>query len=92
MFLKFILLLFISAIAFDFLLMYLDKKGSRIISSFKNISKKWKGKWLIKWIVRLNLILILAFLQIVLGADEILITVLLGFSLSLTDFAFSKDK
>lgn len=92
MFLKFILILFASTIVFDFLLMYLNKNNNKITVLLQKTPKKWKGKLWIKWTFRLNFILILLFLQIVVGANEILITLLLGLTLSISDFIFNKPK
>ena len=87
---KGILSLLISAFIFDSIFKKLDKINSRIISPFRIIPEKWKGKWIIKWIAIIILLFIPAIMVNEYGVNEILGNILSGFVISLCEFAFKK--
>ena len=69
---KGILTLIISASIFDSIFKRLDKINSRIISPFRIIPEKWKGKWIVKWIAIFTLLFIPAIIVNEYGINVIL--------------------
>lgn len=90
-FIKNTIIIVISIGIFTLLLNKLYKANPKIFFVIGKIPEGWKGKWFIRWTVLLFLISISAVL-IIIGSNEIIVTIISGFFIALTDLIFSKPK
>lgn len=82
---KTIFIILISGGVFTLLLNLLKKNNPEIFYFIKKIPEPWKGKWFIRWIVLLILMLIIALLVVIVGLNDTIGTIIIGFFIALTD-------
>lgn len=87
---KTIFIILISGGVFTLLLNLLKKNNPEIFYFIKKIPEPWKGKWFIRWIVLLILMLIIALLVVIVGLNDTIGTIIIGFFIALTDLIFKK--
>lgn len=89
---KTIFIIVISSGISTLLLNQLYKANKKLFSFTNKIPEKWKGQMLVKWIVLFFLMIIMSILVVIVGLNDTISKVIIGFIISLTDFVFGKPK
>lgn len=89
---KTIFIILISSGIFTLLFNKLDKKNAEIFSFIDKIPQRWQGKWYIRWIIILILMFIVSILVVIVGLNDTLGTISIGFFIALTDLIFRKPR
>lgn len=89
---KTIFIILISSGIFTLLLNLLNKSNPEIFYFIKKIPEQWKDKWFIRWLILLILMSIVALLVVIVGLNDTIGTIIIGFSIALTDLIFKKPK
>lgn len=90
--LKTILIILVSSGVSILLLKQIHRRNTGIFSFIERIPKHWKNNQIIRWIVLLILIIIISVLVVIVGLNETVGTIIIGFLISLTDLIFTQHK
>lgn len=85
-----VLILLGSSFIFDFMFSQIRKTNPKLEELLESIPSKYKENFLIKWAFLIVIIVIMTLAMLILNLNNIVGTVIIGFSISLAELVFEK--
>lgn len=79
------------SIVFDLAFTMLAERSTKFKNALKIVPDKMKGRFLYKWLISFPFIVLIGFVSLLLGANEWIFGILIGFGIALFDVLFRVD-
>ncbi len=87
-----VLIIVVSSFIFNLIFHQLYKINRGLFSFTKKIPEKWKGNWIIRWIIMIVIMTIISVLVVMVGLNDTIGKIIIGFFISFTDLILRKPK